>query len=160
MSRLCAPRSAAWSGRRSRYRMAGISYVEVLIAVVLIMVALVPALEALRPGVAGAGIHSDRVEDHYLITGRLEQLLAEPFTALDAAAQSAGSAETASSYSDTVPMADGRTLVRTVFLSRYDADNSDADNDPFTGTDPDLLWIRVVAGSGGDAITTLISRYE
>ena len=34
----------------------------------------------------------------------------------------------------------GRLLV---YLSLYDGDNADADDNPFTGTDPDLLWIRI-----------------
>ncbi len=32
---------------------------------------------------------------------------------------------------------------RLVFIANYDGDNADTDNDPFTGTDPGLLWVRV-----------------
>ena len=45
--------------------MAGITYMEVLIATVLIVITLVPALEALQPGIAGSGIHETQAEDHY-----------------------------------------------------------------------------------------------
>ena len=41
---------------------AGFSYVEVLIATVLISVSLVPAMEALRTGLLGSGIHVETVE--------------------------------------------------------------------------------------------------
>ena len=30
-----------------------------------------------------------------------------------------------------------------VYLSLYDGDNLDGDNNPLTGADPDLIWIRV-----------------
>jgi len=139
-------------------RMAGISYVEVLIAIVLIMLALAPALEALSPGEAAAGAHANRVEDHFAVAGRMEELLAEPFAALDAAATAAGSRVTPGSYSDTVTFQDGRTVTRNVYLSRYDSDNADGDADPFTGTEADLLWLRVEIGD--TALETLRSAHD
>ena len=30
-----------------------------------------------------------------------------------------------------------------MYVTGYDGDNLDGDNDPFTGADPGLLWIRV-----------------
>jgi len=39
-------------------------------------------------------------------------------------------------------------------LSAYDADNSDGDDDPFTGTDEGLLWVRVaIEGSVHDVLS-------
>jgi hypothetical protein len=35
-----------------------------------------------------------------------------------------------------------------------------ADNDPFTGTDAGLLWIRIELEGTGYAIETLTSEYE
>ena len=54
----------------------GFTYVEILIATLLIVVTLLPAIQALHPAVAGAGYHGSRIEDHYRLAGRLEELLA------------------------------------------------------------------------------------
>jgi hypothetical protein len=88
----------------------------------------------------------------------MEELLAEPFAALDAAATAAGSRVTPGSYSDTVTFQDGRTVTRNVYLSRYDSDNADGDADPFTGTEADLLWLRVEIGD--TALETLRSAHD
>jgi len=117
----------------------GLTLVEVLITIVLLAIVLVPAMRALQTGVIGAGVHGDVAASHYRLTSRLEELLAEPFANLSDAALAAGTQTTASSYSDPAGPT-GRLLV---YLSPYDGDNADADNDPFTGTDPNLLWIRV-----------------
>lgn len=141
-------------------RMTGFSHVEVLIAVVLIVIALVPALDALIPAIAGSGIHETIAEDHYQLTGKLEQVLVEPFGQLNSAANAAGSATTPTTYSDVVTYANGRQINRNVFIARYDADNADADNDPFTGTDDGLLWVRVAIAGTGMSIESLVSEYE
>lgn len=117
----------------------GLTLVEVLVAVVLLAIALVPAMHALQTGVVGAEVHRDVAANHYRLTSRLEELLAEPFEDLSDAAIAAGSPTTATNYSDAAGPP-GRLLV---YLSLYDGDNADADDDPFTGTDPDLLWVRV-----------------
>jgi type II secretory pathway pseudopilin PulG len=140
--------------------MAGFSYVEVLIAVVLIVVALVPALDALIPGVAGSGIHETLAEDHYQLTGRLEQVMVEPYGQLNSAAVAAGSPTTPTSYSDVFTYANGRQITRNVFLSRYDGDNADADDDPFTGTDDGLLWVRVSIAGTDRSIESLVYEHE
>jgi hypothetical protein len=145
---------------RARQHLAGFAYVEVLIATLLIVVTLLPALQALYPAVAGAGIHGSRVADHYRLVGRMEELLAEPFADLDAAATTAGSETTPTAYSDTVTHADGRQITRNVFLSRYDGDNADSDNNPFTGPEDDLLWIRVEIAGTADGLESLLSVYD
>jgi len=146
--------------RTTPTRMAGFSYVEVLIAVVLIVVALVPALDALIPGVAGSGIHESLAEDHYQLTGRLEQVMVEPYGQLNSAAVAAGSPTTPTSYSDVFTYANGRQITRNVFLSRYDGDNADADDDPFTGTDDGLLWVRVSIAGTDRSIESLVYEHE
>jgi hypothetical protein len=140
--------------------MDGFSYVEVLIAVVLIVIALVPALDALIPGVAGSGIHETLAEDHYQLTGKLEQVLVEPFGRLNSAANAAGSPTTPTSYSDVFTYADGRQIVSNVFIARYDADNADGDDDPFTGTDDGLLWVQAMIAGSGLSIESLVSEYD
>ena len=123
--------------------MSGFSYVEVLIATVLIAIVLVPAMDALIPAVTGSGIHETYTEDHYQLNALFEEVLAEPLTDLDAAATAAGSETTATTYSDDYTYDDGRQISRNVYLSRYDGDNADSDNNPFTGIDEGLIWVRV-----------------
>ncbi len=143
--------------RRAGHR--GFSYTEVLVATVLIAIALVPALEALQPAIQGAGIHEHYAEDHYLLSAMMEELLAEPFAELEAAALAAGDATTPTTYSDIVNTAHGRSLTRQVYLSRYDGDNADGDDDPFTDTDDGLLWVRVELEGSHLALESLTSLY-
>ena len=117
----------------------GLTLVEVLVSIVLLAIILVPAMRALQTAVVGASVHGDVSSSHYRLTSRLEELLAEPFVDLSDAAIAAGAPTTATSYSEAAGPP-GRLIV---YLSLYDGDNADADDDPFTGTDPDLLWIRV-----------------
>lgn len=124
------------TGRRSQ---SGLTLVEVLVSVVLLAILLVPAISALQTGILGAGIHGDVAASQYRVSSRLEDLMTEPFADLEDAAIAAGGPTVPTVYSDTAGTA-GRLLV---YLSRYDGDNADADDDPFTGADPGLVWIRV-----------------
>jgi type II secretory pathway component PulJ len=139
-------------------KMAGFSYVEVLISVVLIAIVLVPAMEALQPGMAASGIHEIIAEDHYRLTGKMEEVLAEPFADLDIAAITAGSATTATAYSDVFTYPNGRQINRNVFIAQYDGDNADSDNDPSTGTDTGLLWVQVEIAGTALSLETLVSE--
>lgn len=121
--------------RFARYQ-SGISYAEVLAAVIIIAVTVVPATNALRGAMNTAETDSEATVNHYRLVGKLEEVLAEPFTVLSA--QAAGPS-TPTALSD----AGGSIDRRLVFVAPYDGDNADADDDPFTGTDPGLLWIRV-----------------
>jgi hypothetical protein len=135
-------------------RETGISYVETLLAVTVLALALVPALEALQTAFIGAAVQEQVVLWQQRLATRMEDLLAEPFASLDDAALAAGSETTPSSYSDGAGGPD-RVLV---FLSRYDGDNADADSDPFTGTDEGLLWARVAIDNTPYELTTLVAR--
>ena len=119
---------------------------------VIIVVALVPALEALHTGMLGTQIYQSSSTAHYGATARMVELLAEQYGALVSAAAAAGDQLTPSSYSD-APATPERRLV---FLGLYDADNADGDNDWFTVADPNLdgdndpftgftglVWVRV-----------------
>ena len=135
----------------------GLTYVEVLIATVLMVVALVPAIDALRPAIQGSGIHQSETALHYHLTAGLEDVLARPFATLDTEAQALGDPTAVSPlFSDTA----GSTDRRLVFLSRYDADNADGDNDQFTGTDQGLIWVRVEVETTSHALETLVSHYD
>ncbi len=127
----------------------GLSYIEVLIATIILAVSLVPAVEALRGGIFGADVHQAAASDHYHLAAKMESVLAEPYAALDAAAMAAGSETTPSSYSD----AAGTPRRRLVYLSRYDGDTTS-----FTGTDTGLLWVRAVIEARAGELVSLTAR--
>ena len=113
----------------------GSSYVEILIAVTLIAIAAYPATNALRGAGATAELGARSTVAYYRLTGRLESVLAEPVTVLEGAA--AGAA-VPSVYSDAAGTPD-RVLI---FISAYDIDNADGDNDTSTGVDSGVLLLR------------------
>ncbi len=137
-----------------RRRQVGLTLVEVLVTAVLLAIVLVPAISALQTGIVGADVHADVAGSHYRLTSRIEELLAEPFADLSDAALAAGSAATPSSYSEPEG-SPGRLLV---YLSLYDGDNADLDDDGFTGTEPDLLWISVAIESSVFELQTVRAR--
>ena len=136
-------------GRHER----GLSLVEVLIAIVLLGIVIVPAMQALQTGVTGSAVHGDLSTTSYRVTSRLEEVLAEPFHRLAAAADAAGGPTTPSSYSEAAGPP-GRLLV---FLAYFDADDMDMDGDPFTGVDNDVLWIRVESEYSVHGVETIIA---
>ena len=133
---------------------AGLSYAEALLAVVVLGLALVPAIQSLQMGFTGAVVQETMLQWQQELGTRMEEVLAEPFSNLDQAALDAGSETTPSSFSDAAGPPD-RVLV---FLSRYDGDNADSDNDPFTGTDEGLLWVRVAIENTHYDLTTLVAQ--
>ncbi|MDJ0911356.1 MAG: prepilin-type N-terminal cleavage/methylation domain-containing protein [Woeseiaceae bacterium] len=135
-------------------RQSGLTLVEVLVTIVLLAIVLVPAMNALYTGVAGTEVHSNVATSHYRLTSRLEELLTEPFSDLSDAAVAADGPASPTTYSDAAGPAD-RLLV---YLSLYDGDNADADDDTFTGTDADLLWIRVEIEGSALAVETVKAR--
>ncbi len=133
--------------KRSRPQ-SGLTLIEVVVAIALLAVVLIPAMNALRDSAGYSDVHADITDAHFLLASRMEDLLAEPFTEL---ADAAAGPSLPSSYSDPGGTP-GRLLV---YLSNYDGDNADADDDPFTGTDADLLWIRVELAGSVHALETL-----
>ena len=123
-------------------RRAGFSYVEVLLATALLALALVPALEALETGVRGGGVHEAELALHYRAVGALEEVLAQPFSDLQAEANLTAGALTA--YSDPPTTPDRRL----VYLTGYDADG---DSVP----DPGLLRVRVEIEATAHRLETL-----
>ena len=130
----------------------GFSYVEVMVAMLLVVTALLPALDSLF-GAMGAARHRATVtEEHYHVFGKLEEMLAQPFWELDAEAVAVADSTVPTSYSE----APGTFRRRLVYLARYDGDNFDGDEQPLTGGDPGLLWIRVEIENGRSLETVTI----
>ncbi len=127
----------------------GLSYIEVLVATILVAVSLVPAVEALRGGIFGASVHEAAAADHYHLKARMEEVLAEPYALLDAAALAAGSEKMPTSYSDPA----GTSKRRLVYLFRYDASIPG-----FTAADTGLLWVHVRFESRSGELETLTAR--
>ena len=142
----------------THHRMAGLTYVEVLIATALIAISLIPAIKALTPAAQGMSIHETRTLRHYELTALLEEVLAHPFSELDAEAVAINDPLVASTrYSDPSAQANRRL----VYLSRYDADNADGNNNFFdAGMDEGLLWVRVEIEATNQAIESLTSSYD
>ena len=141
----------------------GFSYVEVLVAMFILAIALVPAMQALQSGIQGAGIHQQTTQQHYALLARMEAMLAESYANLLTAAETAGNNSTPSSYSDTV----GQTDRIVVYLSLYDADadpftitdpNNDGDNNIYTGDTTGLLWLKVQLENSPYAFESLRQR--
>lgn len=132
----------------------GFSYMEIMLATFLISVALIPALESLQVAQSGSDIHQALSVQHYHLMAKVEEVLAQPYNALETASLNAGGSTAPTTYSD----ANGVENRRLVYLFGYDGDNADADSNPFTGVDDDLLWVRVEIEDSALRFETLTSR--
>lgn len=144
-------------------RSQGFSYLEVLVAVVLVGIMLVPAMQAIQAGIKSTELHGSVTTQHYALQSRMEEILAEAYSSLLAAAETAGSNSVPSSYSDAGGSAD-RIIV---YLALYDADadpfviadpDNDGDSNIYTGDTSNLLWIRVELEKSAYAYQTLRVR--
>jgi len=135
-------------------RQAGFSYMELLVATLLIAIMLVPALDAMQSGIQGSAIHTQLAQNQYRMISKLEQTLALPFAELLTQADLVADPKILipAPYSDPA----GTASRRLVFLARYDGDDADGDKDPFTGTDAGLLWVRVTIENSPRALETVI----
>jgi len=132
----------------------GFSYMELLVATLLIAIMLVPALDAMQSGIQGSAIHTQLARNQYRMISKMEQTLALPFSELLQQADLVADSKIfiPPPYSD----AAGTESRRLVFLARYDGDDADGDKDPFTGTDTGLLWVRVMIEDSPRALETVI----
>ena len=140
--------------RQCRRGQLGLTYLEILVATLILVVGLVPALDALRSAVMGTSSNDAYVVAQHRLSGRLEEVLAEPFGALDAAGQAAGSPATPTSYSE-APGTRGRLLI---FIARYDGDDTDTDSNRFTGGDEGLLWVQAAVENSPYSLETLLAQ--
>jgi hypothetical protein len=135
-------------------RQTGVTYVEVLIASVLIVISLVPMTNAVRSAIDGSAAHEEAAVQQLHLTAILEDVMAEPFSSLEAAAVVAGGTAVPSLFSDS----DGSGNRRLIYLALYDGDNADGDDDPFTGGDAGLIWIRAEIEGTLLSIESLVSK--
>jgi type II secretory pathway pseudopilin PulG len=132
----------------------GFSYMELLIATLLIAIMLVPALDAMQSGIQGSAIHTELARNQYRMISKMEQTLALPYSTLLEQADLVADPNVLipAPFSDVA----GTESRRLVFLARYDGDDADADKDPFTGTDAGLLWVRVTIEDNPRSLETVI----
>ncbi len=157
---------------RPKNHQKGLSIVEVMLSLIILGVAIIPALDSIRSGLQVAVVNEDIILKHYSLLSKMNEIKATPFDDLLAAAELAGSYSTASIYSD----ASGVESRHLVYLSFYDAENSDADNNVFTIADVDtdgdnnpytyppteyplsLLWVSIEIESSEKTLQTLLLR--
>ncbi len=141
----------------------GFSYVEVLVATLVLSIAIVPAMEAIQSGIQASVIHESLTQQHFALIKRMEEVQAEAYENLLNAAQTASNSTTPSSYSDPAGQKD-RVLV---FLALYDADadpftlvdpDNDGDGDIYSGDTSNLLWLRVTLENSAQSLETLLAR--
>src|SRR6266446_2685648 len=122
----------------------GFSYAEILLSVVLLTVLLVPALQALRSGVAG-GQSPSLAARQLTLRDKMEQVLAKPFADLYAQTYLTGNATSANaSLSDPAGAPDRRAVV----LYRYAATTSSGAS---STADTGLLFVSVYYEAEGSA---------
>lgn len=126
--------------------------VEVLVATLLLSVSLVPAVNALRVSVLTTAANKVMQQEHFQLQRKLNFVLAQRFSDLH---KRAGVHTTHDLVLSDPVGTEGQALV---YLSRFDADNADGDDDPFTGKDPFLLWVRVELEGSDAYIEELVSN--
>jgi len=133
-------------------RQRGIAYVEVVLSVVLMLVLLVPALQALQTGIAGGQSPAAAVRQANL-RAKMEEVLAKPFYDLYAQTYLAGGNTTAANaaYSDS-----SGSDPRVVVLYRYDPTTN-----ALSANDTGLVFVSVYYAADGpaQALDTLVGKW-
>lgn len=130
----------------------GFTYVEALTAVVVLAIAIVPAMNTLTGAVQHSESASDTLRLRYRLLGCMETQLNAPFDQLHASADLVATASTPSDRSD--PGSSPKRCL--VYLSHYDVDDTDLDGNPFTAQEDDPLWLRVAIPAGPMQLDTLV----
>ena len=91
---------------------------ELLIATLLIVIMLVPALDAMQSGIQGSGVHTQLAQNQYRMISKMEETLALSFSELLAQADLVADSKILipPPYSDSA----GTESRRLVYLARYD----------------------------------------
>lgn len=120
-------------------RQGGYSYVEVLVAAIILAGALVPASGALRDVLHASTQSRALLALQYEAFGAFEMLQTAPYGQLEAQAQTTGGTVPSALYSEaaTTP---NRMLV---WVFPHDLDNADGDGDPLTGADAGVVRLRL-----------------
>lgn len=133
----------------------GLSYLEVLLATIVLTISLGPLLSAMQSNNQTTRIDAELTRQRNHAISVLEKTLALPLaTLLDEAAIVGAYDVLSDRYSD----AAGSEPRAQVFLAAYDANNADGDNNPFTGAEANVLWVNVKIEDTRFELTTLVSQ--
>lgn len=150
----------------------GLSYVEVLLSTIILAVAIVPAMESLTAGIQTAAVHENVISSHYSLMSRMQEVKSLNFTELLNAANTAGGYSSPSSYSD-IAGAEPRVLVYLSYYDAFDSDsdgnvftifdnNTDSDNNPYTTPSSEMplsiMWLSIELENSDAALQTLVIR--
>ena len=128
----------------------GLAYIEVIVALVVVVIALVPALNAMQLGLRGSQwLGAIAVRDTSL-RGKMEEVMARPFDTLNAETFLSGG-NTTTSVSTALSDAAGAER-RIVILYR-------TDGSAVSASDTGLVRVRVAYEAGGTALETLRSKW-
>lgn len=134
---------------------AGLSYVEVMVALVLLGICALPAADAIRTGLRATEVGAVQARELRCVRSRMETVLAESYDDLWKALKGAA---TPSSYS---LAADADCGVRNVFIAKYVHPDGAATGQVLDADDAseDTLLIVTVSGTDGAyPLTTLVDR--
>ncbi len=137
-------------------RHAGFSYIEALVAVVLLAIVAVPAADAVKTGLDASRIGAAKAQELRCMKNAMETALAEPYQNLWNAALGS---TVPSSYSQAL---DAACPARNVFISKYRHPvNGTPQFDP-KGDEKDLeavlLYVTVSSPQNSYTFTTLVAR--
>ena len=133
-----------------RSAQAGLAYVEVLVALGLVVMGLVPMLDALQSSLLGSQASAQIAARDLSLRGKLEDVMSRPFAVLNAETYLSGG-NTTTSVSVALSDAAGADR-RIVILYRTDGTT-------VSSADTGLLRIRVAYESGGTGLETMRSKW-
>lgn len=128
----------------------GLAYIEVMVALVLVVMALVPALSALQGSVRGSQVLGAIAARDTSLRGKMEEVMSLPFDTLNAETFLTGG-NTTSSVSAALSDAAGAER-RIVILYR-------TDGSVLSSADTGLVRVRVAYEAGGTALETLKAKW-
>lgn len=137
-------------------RQYGFSFVEIMIALLLLAVCALPMAEAVKNGVTASAVATESARELRCTKNTMESVLAEPYDKLSNAALGK---DTASGYSQPK---DGACLARKVYIARYEREYGKSEyflktSDSSARLEAALLYITV-ASDNGFSFTTLVAR--
>ncbi len=133
---------------------AGFSYIEVVLAVLLLAVCLVPAMDAVRDSFAAPQIAQSVAAAQQCVKNHMEKVIAEPYQNLLNEAPASVVAQNSALYS--LP-ADANCPARTVVIMHYDPTVS-VPATHFVTADVGLLFVSVGAPAPAPTFSTLVAR--
>lgn len=130
----------------------GFSYIEVMLALILLTICLAPAMDAVRNATNAPRVALQGAQALTCLKARMESVVGEPYQSM---LYAAGERTTPSAYS---LAADASCPARDVMIARYDPDAFPY----FMSTDTGLLYIvvstRASIGAPPMTLTTMVAR--